>query len=162
MVEIKFKITFANQEQTFKQKEEEKKRTRAIIKNTANGILSKLLVFLFEYKCCSSAELSELLTSFYKTIHDKSNINRYLQTLVNLNLVASYDAFFLTTHTHAQDPTIQLGKKKHEEYLEHIPTQFHKKFANINYYYLTENALEYIPWACEVIGFKCEEEKKDD
>lgn len=154
---VNYKIIFPDENKVKKDLEEDKKRINFMLKKINQGILSRILVFLYHYEVCSTTELTGLLTSFYIIVYDRANITKYLQTLINLNLIAKNEAYYAMAHN--SNEILKMIKSKHEELLKSIPPQFHKQFNNVNYYYVTDYGKQFVPWACEVIGFNCEEKK---
>lgn len=150
-----FKITFLDEEDINKTQEANEQKIKTMLRNSASGLYSKYIVFLFNYDVCSIAELSHLLTSYYKIPFDKGNMGKYLQVLVSMGLVSYHESFFAMNNNH--DHRLELIRQKHNDYLKGIPIQFHKKFSNMKYFYVTEYGEKFIPWCCENIGFKCED-----
>lgn len=155
----KFKLIYPEQGEVETKKEEIFSKTRAVLKNRVNGILAKVLLFIYDQEPCSNSEISSFLTQFYKYPYDKANLRRYLHELINLGLIFSVPCS--VAYKPKLNEQSKIIKEKHQIFLNNIPKQFRSQFVEtINYYSTTPLAEEFIPWCSEVVGFKVEEDKK--
>jgi len=129
---------------------------KSILKNTANGVLGKILIFLYQYEPCSKKEIADMLSSFYQTHYDPSNVKMYLNQLNSLGLVSFRESQSILEST-STDPETAILKQKHGEFLEHIPLPFRKNFSNVHYYKTTHYSETFLKWCAEIAGVGIEE-----
>jgi hypothetical protein len=155
----KYKIIFPENSKVELKNKETELKIKSFLKNNTNQVYARIMVFLYNYDACSVNELSELMSEYFKIPFDKSNISRYVSTLSSMGLISSHTSLYAMTHNSEQ--LLKVIRDKHEEWLKKIPSQFHKKFSSVNYYYVTTYGEKFLSWCCEIIEFKCKEEKND-
>ncbi len=153
----KFKIILPEQE--IDEKETESKNRANFSKDLAKGgLLAKSLIFTYMNQPVSTTEITKLLNDYYKMDYDRSSVFRALQKLSEKHIIAT-----TTTGTVMHLPEgdrSEIHKKVVEKYyafLHKIPTQFQKKFQNINYFWVSNGlGTKYIEWCCKLLNFKIE------
>jgi len=153
----KYEIEFPDLKENEKSIIESENSIKFKLKNTGNGILSKIMIFLYQSNACSATELSEILSKYYKIPFDRSNIWKYLKYLMNIGLSSSHTSYYANNQN--GNGLLKIIREKHKEFLESVPSQFHKKFTNVNYFYVTDYGEKFIPWCAESINLKIHGEK---
>jgi len=146
----KYKIILPETKITPKDVERKIKRR---LKEYKEGILSKVFVFAYLSQPFSTTELTKKLKNYYHQEFDRATIFRYLKELVDDGLLSSTTTGYVFSIKNNNDIYSEIKEKFHK-FIEKIPEQFQKKFHNINYFYISEYGEKFIPWACDVIGFK--------
>lgn len=152
-MEKKFKIILDNHP---KENGDITNRIKNSIKNQADSILAKILVFVYEYRVCSMTELTNLLVDYFKKPIDRSNVYKYTRTLTNWGLINFYDSGFVLSSSKNND-LIKEIRNKHSKFLNSVPSQFQKKFSNVKYYYVTKYGEEFIEWSAKCLNLKMEQ-----
>ena len=154
-MEKKYKINLPETQVT---PQEVEARIRAKLKTFKEGILAKVFIFTYINQPASTTEVTKKMKAYYHQDFDRATVFRYLSELVDSGLLTKTNSGYALTYEH-NSLIIRAIKDKFQEFMKTIPEQFRKKFKNINYFYASEYGEKFIPWACEVIGFKVKELK---
>lgn len=156
----KFKIIFPHPSEQEAEMQKVEKDIRRNLKQIANGILAKVLIFTYYYQPISLTELTKILSEYYKIPFDRSNIYKYACNLTNLGLATSIQYSYAASLTHNNDLIKQI-KDKHQEWIKQIPPQFQKQFDKVKYFNVTEYGEKFIPWAAKITNCDIQDEKEE-
>lgn len=123
-----------------------------------DGILSKIMIFLYSNDVCSVTEITELLSNYYKIPFDRSTIHKYLKQLGRMQLTSYYEAYY--SFNKDNDERLKIVREKHKKFIDKLPTPFKKGFGNVQYHYVNGYGEKFIPWCAKNIGFKIDDEEK--
>jgi len=133
-------------------------RIKRHLKEYKDGVLAKVLVFTYLYQPVSATELTKKLKNYYYQEFDRATIYRYLVALTERGLLGTTTAGYAMS-LEKNNEILNEVKKKYMDFVQNIPDQFRIKFQNVKYFFVNDYGEKFVPWCCEIIGFKYSERK---
>lgn len=133
--------------------------TEQRIKRIITELKPKLGQILIGLTFCEPATMAELRASLLKNMAleiSRSALHKYVQDLVNFNLISEIDA--QEAITNAEKSLIYKEiKRKHFKYIEKFDGNFKKRFRMQKYYFISDKGTGFISFVCNKFGYGVEQ-----
>lgn len=141
---------------TIPESEDDLLQLRAKLNEPKNRFLCIIINFLSSEQPTRMTDLLETVSTYYRESYDKSTIYQAIHKLKCLG-ITNFESYMEATHKNSEIHKEIV--RKHRKFLyKQIPKNFHNRYHQTKYYFLTDKGMKLIEWTCKILGFKIKDE----